>query len=451
MKNMKCISREIAEYVYEVKLGDETIVYAPILHTAKLTTSGTRGVDSDIPVEVLSASSRELVESDGAHILRPAKSPRDIDNMVILPNYKCNFNCSYCYAAKGRSNEEMDVKTLDSAMDWFLDKNRIPENDLYIFIVGGGEPLMSWRVVQEVVGKVSEAKTTRRRKISVAMTTNGSLITDERARFLADSDIMVNVSFEVIPEVQNRQRGMYDEVVRGIEILQRAGARFAIRATVSPLNVDRMPEMVDVVLHRFPRVRRLNLEAILAGKEVFGSADSLRNFLERFRDGFAEARMRGNNNGLKVISAAARMDLTMFKERFCQGDLCLTPRGDVSICRRFSSPNEENFHHTVFGHVENGHLEVDEEEYHRALEFSLADRRRCRECFLRWHCGGLCLSQQTMFPPDYYDILCDFAREEGFGCLKRCAASGGIQQGVPALSEQQSEMARSGKRNKEVQ
>ena len=148
MKNMKCISREIAEYVYEVKLGDETIVYAPILHTAKLTTSGTRGVNSDIPVEVLSASSRELVESDGAHILRPTKSPRDIDNMVILPNYKCNFNCSYCYAAKGRSNEEMDVETLDSAMDWFLDKNRIPEKDLYIFIVGGGEPLKSWRVVQ---------------------------------------------------------------------------------------------------------------------------------------------------------------------------------------------------------------------------------------------------------------------------------------------------------------
>lgn len=451
MKNIKCISREIAEYIYEVKLGDETVVYAPILHTAKLTTSGMRGVDSNIPVEELSVRSRELVENGGAHILRPARSPRGIDNMVILPNYKCNFSCSYCYAAKGRSNEEIDIKTLDAAMDWFLDKNRIPEKDLYIFIVGGGEPVMSWGIIEEIVKKVSDARNFRERKVALAMTTNGSLINEERARFLADADIMVNVSFEVIREVQNRQRGMCDEVEHGIEVLQRAGARFAIRATVSPLNVDRMPEMVDIVLRRFPHVRRLNLEAMLAGKEVFGSADSLRNFLEEFRDGFAEARMRGSNNGLKVISAAARMDLTMLKDRFCQGDLCLTPRGDVSICRRFSSPNEENFHHTVFGHVENGRLEVDEEEYHRALEFSLADRRRCRECFLRWHCGGLCLSQQTMFPPDYYDVLCDFAREEGFGCLKRCVASRGIQQGVPALSEQQSEMARSDKRNKEEQ
>lgn len=451
MKNIKCISREIAEYVYEVKFGDETIVYAPILQTAKFTTSGIRGVDGDIPAEELSARSRELVKKDDPHILRPARSPYDMDNMVILPNYKCNFRCSYCYAAKGRSNEEIDIKALDAAMDWFLNKNRVPGKDLYIFIVGGGEPVMSWGIIEEIVKKVSEARKFRKRKIALAMTTNGSLINEERARFLAGTDIMVNVSFEVIRDVQNRQRGMCDEVEHGIEALQRAGARFAIRATVSPLSVNRMSEMVDIVLHRFPLVRRLNLEAILAGREVFGSADSLRSFLERFRDGFVEALRRGGDNGLKVISAAARQDLTMLKDRFCKGDLCLTPRGDVSICRRFSSPNEDNFLHTVFGHVEDGCLRVDEEAYHRALEFSLDKRNQCKQCFLRWHCGGLCLSQQTMFPPDYYDVICDFAREEGFECLKRLASNGGLQEGVPALPQQQPEMARSGNQNRNEQ
>ena len=433
MKNMKCISREIAEYIYEVKLGDETIVYAPILHTAKLTTSGMTGVDSDVPVEELSARSRELVKKDDPHILRPARSPYDMDNMVILPNHKCNFRCSYCYAAKGRSNEEIDIKALDAAMDWFLDKNRIPEKGLYIFIVGGGEPVMSWDIIEEIVKKVSEARKFRDRKVTLAMTTNGSLITEERARFLADAGIMVNVSFEVIREVQNQQRDMCDVVERGIETLQQVGAKFAIRATVSPLSVNRMSEMVDIVLHRFPRARRLNLEAILAGREVFSTADTLRSFLERFRAGFAEARRRGGDNGLKVISAAC-MDMTILKDRFCQGDLCLTPRGDISICRRFSSPNEKNFPRTVFGHVENGLLKIDEEDYHRALEFSLDNRNRCKQCFLRWHCGGLCLSQQTMFPADYYDVICDFVREEGWGCLKSRITRGGFQQGVPALS-----------------
>lgn len=432
MKNVRCVSKEIAEYIYEVKFGDETIVYAPILQMAKLARAGISGFNNDVYIEELSTRSREFVEKDDSHILRPERSPCDMNRMVILPNFKCNFRCSYCYAAKGRSNEELDIKTLNVALDWFLDKNRIPEKDLYIFIVGGGEPVMSWDIIEEIINKVAEARKFTERKISLAMSTNGSLITAERARFLADADIMVNVSFEVIRDVQNHQRDMYDAVERGIETLQKAGAKFAIRATVSPLSVDRMVEMVDLVSHSFPSARRLNLEAILAGKEVFCTADSLRNFLDRFKKGFAEARKRGEDKDLKVVSAT-RMNMTILKDRYCQGELCLTPRGDISICHRFSSQKEKNFPHTVFGRIENGRLRFDKDDYHSALGFSIDNRKRCKDCFMRWHCGGLCLSQQTIFPSDYYDVLCEFVREEGWMNLRCCAASGSLQQGVPAL------------------
>ena len=420
----RCISRQIAEYVYEVKSGKKVIVYAPILQIARLIDPYSEGYGGDISIAELSEKSRQLIEKNVVCVLRPIESPLDMDKMVVLPNYKCNLSCSYCYAAMGRSNEEIDVGKLDSAIDWFLAKDRIPEKDLQIFIVGGGEPMMSWGVVTEIIKKVVEARRFQKRRISLVMTTNGSLITEERARFLADSDIMVNVSFEIIQEVQNRQRGMCNDVERGIKELQRAGAKFAIRATVSPLSVDRMSEMVDIVLHKFPHVRRLHLEAMLAGEEVFKSSDSLREFLKRYRNGFSEASARGGSNGLKVMSSAASLNMATLKERFCQGDLCLTPRGEFSICRRFSSPNEENFHHTVYGHIGDGGVKVDEEKYQRALKFSFDDRDRCRECFLRWHCGGLCLSQQTIFPSDYYDVLCDFTCEEGFEQLERFAING---------------------------
>ena len=433
MNKSNCSSKEIAEFVYLVKMFGETIVYAPILKMSCLVDSSVEDVGCTVPVHELSERSRKVIESGEVSMLQPAKSVHDMDNMVILPNYKCNFSCSYCYAAKGRSDAEIDIEKLNVALDWFLDKNRIPEKDLYVFIVGGGEPTMSWNAVVEILEKVASARKSRAGKISLAMTTNGSLITEERARILAESGVMVNVSFEVLREVQNKQRGMCDEVERGIETLQRVGAKFAIRATVSPLSVDRMPEMVDIVLRRFPRVKRLSLEAMLAGKEAFRSADSLRSFLERFRDGFAEAQRSGRSKGLKVISAT-NMDMTTLKERFCGGDFCLTPLGDVSICRRFSSPNEKNFHEMVFGHVEDRRLIFDEEKYRLALRFSLDDRDQCRHCFLRWHCGGLCLSQQMMFPQDYYDVLCDFSQEEGFEYLRSCAKGECNQQGVPALS-----------------
>lgn len=433
MNKSKCTSKEIAEFVYQVKMFDETVVYAPILKMSCLVDTSVEDIRCTVPVHELSERSREVIENGEVCMLQPAKSVHDMDNMVILPNHKCNFSCSYCYAAKGRSDAEIDIEKLNVALDWFLDENRIPEKDLFVFIVGGGEPTMSWNVVVEIIEKVARARKNRAGKISLAMTTNGSLITEERAQILAESGVMVNVSFEVLRDVQNKQRGMCDEVERGIETLQRAGAKFAIRATVSPLSVDRMSEMVDIVLRRFPHVKRLNLEAMLAGKGVYRSTDSLRSFLERFRDGFAEAQRDGRSKGLKVVSSTI-MDMTTLKERFCGGDFCLTPLGDVSICRRFSSPNEKNFCQMVFGHVEDGRLIIEDEKYQRALRFSLDDRDRCRHCFLRWNCGGLCLSQQMMFPPDYYDVLCDFAREEGFEYLRGCAKSECNQQGVPALS-----------------
>lgn len=433
MNNSKCISKEIAEFVYQVRMLGETIVYAPILKKSYLVDSNVKDIRGTVPVDELSEKSRDKIENLEVCMLQPAKSVHDMDNMVILPNHKCNFSCSYCYAAKGRSDAEIDIEKLNVALDWFLDKNRISEKDLYIFIVGGGEPTMSWNVVMQILEKVSIARKNRVAKISLAMTTNGSLITEERARILAQSDVMVNVSFEVLRDVQNKQRGMCDDVERGIEILQRAGTKFAIRATVSPLSVDRMSEMVDIVLRRFPQVKRLNLEAMLAGKEVFRSADSLRSFLARFRDGFAEAQRSGRSKGLKVVSSTI-MNMTQLKERFCGGDFCLTPLGDVSICRRFSSPQEKNFYQMVFGHIEDGRLNIDDDKYKRVLQFSLDHRDQCRNCFLRWNCGGLCLSQQAMFPSDYYDVLCDFAREEGIEYLRSFATNKCSQKGVPTLS-----------------
>lgn len=439
---MKCNSREILEYVYEVTLGDETIIYAPIVRVARKIDPRIECEKRDVLTAELSAKSRMLVEKGFANILQCTESPCGMDRMTILPNYKCNLNCSYCYAARGRADIEIDAKALRIALDWFLDKNRIPGKDLYIHIVGGGEPTISWGVIEEVIRNVAIASKLRRRKIDVAITTNGALITEERACFLAASNILVNVSFEVIREVQNRQRGMYEEVLQTLLMLQKAGCRLAIRSTITPLNVNRMTEMVDVVARRFPRVRRLNLEAIMAGKNVFDSVDSLRSFLTKFRVGFLEAREKGIHIGLNVVSATS-LDMTILKERFCFGDLCLTPHGDLVICHRLSSPFEDNYEKTVFGHIERDYLRIDEEAYRRALAFSLESRMDCKDCFLRWHCGGLCIAKQMSFPADYYDVLCENAMEEGFGYISKIANKEPFHQGVPAHPRQLFDLAQS--------
>lgn len=439
---MKCISREISDYTYEVKSDGETIVYSPILNMAKDVTTCLDDKDRDALVSQLGAMAQSRVAEGKSAILQIYRSPMDMDRMTILPNFRCNFNCSYCYAAMGRSEVEMQHETLDVALDWFLDKGRLPGKSLYLHIVGGGEPIMSWSLVEAIVKKSSVAAKERGQPIDVAMTTNGSLITEDKAQFLAQSNVLVNVSYEVIREVQNLQRGKCDDVENGILALQRAGARLAIRSTISPVNVDRMPEMVDVVLKRFPSVRRLNLEAVMAGKPIFDSSESLYCFLAKFHRGFEVASKRGAQRGLNVVSAA-RLDFGVLKERFCQGDLCLTPLGDIVVCHRVSSPKDGNYSRLVFGHIKDGRMMIDEDGYRQALRFSLDNRSECAQCFLRWHCGGLCIAKQVSFPFEYFDALCDSAREEGFAHLKNMVKNDCQQLGVPAHSQRCSDMARS--------
>ena len=67
--------------------------------------------------------------------------------MYILPNYICNFACSYCFSAKGRSNKVLKKEHLKAALDYFVDSNRIKTSQLAISYLGGGEPTISWDVV----------------------------------------------------------------------------------------------------------------------------------------------------------------------------------------------------------------------------------------------------------------------------------------------------------------
>ena len=70
--------------------------------------------------------------------------------MSILPNNRCNFNCSYCYAAQGRDTNELAMETIGKALNYFIDKNRNTK-PLSVAILGGGEPLLSWNATQYAI------------------------------------------------------------------------------------------------------------------------------------------------------------------------------------------------------------------------------------------------------------------------------------------------------------
>ena len=112
--------------------------------------------------------------------------------------HTCNLNCSYCFASQGKYHGQralMSLETGKRALD-FLIENSADRTNLEVDFFGG-EPLMNWEVVKQLVeyARVQEKK--HRKNFRFTLTTNGMLI-DEDVIDFADRQ-MSNVVLSLAP------------------------------------------------------------------------------------------------------------------------------------------------------------------------------------------------------------------------------------------------------------
>ena len=163
------------------------------------------------------------------------RDPLHYERMTILPNNVCNFRCSYCYSAHGRTGKVISPKILKAALDHFIDNRRVDTSkQLTLSILGGGEPMVSWDLTKFIVEYGSErAKAMGFKPLEITLVTNGSIMTQEMIDTIKKHKIIVSVSFEILEEIQNLQRGHYDVVSKNINRMIAEGIRPALRACIT--------------------------------------------------------------------------------------------------------------------------------------------------------------------------------------------------------------------------
>ena len=358
---------------------------------------------------------KEIVES---FILGTPADQRDskVNNvdeflrMYILPNYICNFSCSYCFSAKGRSNKSLKKEHLKAALDFFIDSKRVKTDRLAISYLGGGEPTISWDVVE--YGLEYGDMLARRHGIELMTTivTNGSRITERMVEAFNRYNVRVRVSFEILEAIQNKQRGQYKHVVEGIDKLSQGQNPPMVRSMITPDNVELMPEMIEELHRRFPRVQTALFDPITSNA-TFHDVEITRAFYDRYYDSFLQARKKAYKYGINLMCAPLR-NLDMVVERYCTGEFCLTPEGTITICHQISSPNEVNYKDCIYAHVDSSNrIVIDNDKFHQLIsKNTVYTNPKCEECFIKWNCGGGCMMQNSQYPSEILDVICDFTR-----------------------------------------
>lgn len=331
--------------------------------------------------------------------------------MYVLPNYICNFSCSYCFSAKGRYNKVIDKDKLKTALDYFIDPERVRSRELAITFLGGGEPILSWDILKFGIEYGYGLAEKYGFKLYITIVTNGSRITEEMVELFSKYGVGVRVSFEILEEIQNKQRGQYEKVCRGIDLLSKGVIPPMVRSMITPDNVGLMPVMIEKLHERFPKIKTVLFDPITSS-DTFNDVEKTRSFYDTYYEKFFEARRLAMEYGIGLGCAPLR-NLNMIVERYCTGEFCLTPEGTITLCHQISSPLENNYANYIYARINNDNsLNIDNEKFRNLVsQHTIYTNPKCADCFVKWNCGGGCMMRNNQYSPDILDIVCDSTRK----------------------------------------
>lgn len=180
----------------------------------------------------------------------------------------------------------------------------------------------------------------------------------------------------------------------------------SISSVITDLNVDRISEMAEIINSQYSGVRHLNFDPAMSDT-LFPDAAHLDAFYKKFADNFFPAKDLCARYGITLDCNIIRKMEKLFP-RYCQGKLCLTPNGKISICHSVSSPKEAAFHKVVYGEVADGHLYFDTDKFHTFIDNNNFLLPRCHSCIARWHCAGGCMMYRMNYDEEKMMAVCRF-------------------------------------------
>lgn len=150
----------------------------------------------------------------------------------------CNLRCSHCYYDAGTGSPGLDT---EEALTLLAD---LAAFHVPVVLFSGGEPLLR-PDLPRLIGRAVELG------MRAVISTNGTLITRERARTLRDLGVSyVGVSLDGVGEANDRMRGVpgaFELALEGIRNCLAEGQRVGLRFTMTRENVHQLDAIFDLI------------------------------------------------------------------------------------------------------------------------------------------------------------------------------------------------------------
>ena len=329
--------------------------------------------------------------------------------------HDCNLACQYCFAEEGEYHGRralMSFETGKKALDFLIANSGNRQNLEVDFF--GGEPLMNWEVVKQLVEYGRSQEETHHKKFRFTLTTNGVLLNDEIMEFCNREMSNVVLSLDGRKEVNDRMRpfrkgaGSYDLIVPKFQKFaeSRNQTNYYVRGTFTRNNLDFSEDVLHFADLGF---KQMSIEPVVSDpKEPYAiRKEDLPQILSEY-DKLAVEYINRKKEGRGFNFFHFMIDLQqgpcVAKRLSGCGSgteyLAVTPWGDLYPCHQFVG--QEGF---LLGNVGEGITNTKVRD-----EFKLCNvyaKEKCRDCFARFYCSGGCAANSYHFHgsiTDAYDI-----------------------------------------------
>ncbi len=322
----------------------------------------------------------------------------DIKALCLHVSHACNLSCDYCFAGEGRYHGERSLMTFEvgkRAIDFLVENSGKRKNLEVDFF--GGEPLLNWEVVKQIVEYSREIERNRGKNFRFTLTTNGVLIDEDVIEFSNREMTNVVLSLDGRKEVHDRLRkssnghGSYDLIVPKFKefVDKRGGKGYYIRGTYTHHNIDFTSDILHMADLGF---RELSMEPVVSGKgDPYALTEEDMPELLRQYELLANEMLARKKEGRGFTFYHFMLDLSggpcIYKRVSGCGSgteyLAVTPSGDLYPCHQFAG--DPAF---VMGNLWDGVTNLEKrQEFSQCNVYS---RPECNDCWARLYCSGGC-------------------------------------------------------------
>ncbi len=336
--------------------------------------------------------------------------------------HDCNLACRYCFAEEGEYHGHRELMTFEvgkKALDFLIHNSGERVNLEVDFF--GGEPLMNWDVVKNLVKYGREQEKIYNKKFRFTLTTNGVLLNDEVMEFCNKEMGNVVLSIDGRKEVHDRMRpfrkgaGSYDLIVPKFQKLadSRNQMNYYVRGTFTHYNLDFAEDVLHLADLGF---KQISVEPVVAlpSDDYSIKEEDLPVIMEQY-DYLAKEMVKRNKEGRGFNFFHFMIDMTggpcIYKRLSGCGSgteyLAVTPWGDFYPCHQFVG--KENF---CLGNVNDGILKDDI--VREFANVNVYSKEECSNCFARFYCSGGCAANSFNFKNSInsvYEIGCAMQRK----------------------------------------